>query len=162
MHDLLPLCTCSLALPWCSRVYAYDASPSGYGWGSSLWDRSLVATTGRLSERARFRGLTATVIGARQASFDEEEHIIRGSSAAALLQIGKDASFREVPTASEHSWAVSFAGCWKEKASQALRESKARTLTIRHIICSSHLHTSSCTASWRQHGCHLLGCEGQV
>ena len=162
VHDLLPCLTCDTTQPWADQVFMYDASPWGFGVGSAWWQPGQAATTGRLSERARFRGLLASDLSARHAALEEQEHTLSATSAADLLIAGHEAGFTEVRRTDASEWSVAFAGRWHQKCSQAQREARARTLAIRHISRIGRLASHRILLLGDNIGVVCAGCKGRA
>ena len=54
-RDILPMIEADWTLPWNPHVTVTDASNSGFGECTGVWDARVVAQHGRLQERSRFR-----------------------------------------------------------------------------------------------------------
>ena len=70
IRSLLPLIAADLARPWCSTVYASDASPFGLGVCARKIDPASVRAIGSVAEKWRFR--IADCIGARRHALEAD------------------------------------------------------------------------------------------
>ncbi|CAK0819295.1 unnamed protein product, partial [Prorocentrum cordatum] len=104
VKSLLPCQPCLRAdttLPWSDMVTCFDASPWGYGIVETEWDLDSAQRVGRVSERARFRGLLDIALAPEPA----------------LLFAGRAAGFPEVDYEKMQAqpWRVVGCGRWKRK-----------------------------------------------
>eukprot|EP00974_Lingulodinium_polyedra_P029573 2849701-Lingulodinium_polyedra.AAC.1 len=101
-------------MPWHDEVACYDASPWGWGACSARWPPGLVQATGRQRERFRFRGPLASTRAPRD---DPLEKDIRGLSHADICELGKTASFQEIPEEGmqHEEWMVAGVFRWRER-----------------------------------------------
>ena len=114
---LMPMIRANLTLEWSEEVVAVDASPWGFGVVEGRWSRDQVAGTGRLRERARFRGPLATTEAPRQRALEKE---IAATSDAASIFLGRSVGFEEVPLARlrETPWRVIGSRRWRRNSSR--------------------------------------------
>ncbi|CAK0817209.1 unnamed protein product, partial [Prorocentrum cordatum] len=100
--------------PWSEVVTCFDAPPWGYGIVETDWDLKDVQRVGRVSERARFRGVLAAEGAPRERALEQE---MARAPEPALLLAGRSAGFPEVDYGKMHArpWRVVGSGRWKRK-----------------------------------------------
>ncbi|CAK0892485.1 unnamed protein product, partial [Prorocentrum cordatum] len=111
---LLPCLRADTRRPWSEVVTCFDAPPWGYGIVETEWDLEDAQRVGRVSERARFRGVLAAEGAPRERALEQE---IARAPEPALLLAGRSAGFPEVDYGKMHArpWRVVGCGRWKRK-----------------------------------------------
>ncbi|CAK0880230.1 unnamed protein product [Prorocentrum cordatum] len=127
---LLPCLRADTRRPWSEVVTCFDASPWGYGIVETEWDLKDVQRVGRVSERARFRGVLAAEGAPRERTLEQE---IARAPEPALLLAGRSAGFPEVDYGKMHArpWRVVGCGRWKRKEAIHGLEGAALTWAVR-------------------------------
>ncbi|CAK0846803.1 unnamed protein product, partial [Prorocentrum cordatum] len=122
-------------------VTCFDASPWGYGIVETEWDLKDVQRVGRVSERARFRGVLAAEGPPRERTLEQE---IARAPGPALLLAGRAAGFPEVNYGKMHArpWRVAGCGRWKRKEAMHGLEGAALTWAVRRAARDSREHCS--------------------
>ncbi|CAK0825378.1 unnamed protein product, partial [Prorocentrum cordatum] len=116
-RSLLPCVVGEMGKAWSSTVTAYDASPWGFGVVETEWEPAAVASRGRLSERARFRGPLAAAGAPRDRTVEAE---VAQAPDAALILTGRASEFPEVSARAlaEATWRV--VGCGRRGGARPL------------------------------------------
>ncbi|CAK0793192.1 unnamed protein product, partial [Prorocentrum cordatum] len=127
---LLPCLRADTRRPWSEVVTCFDAPPWGYGIVETEWDLKDVQRVGRVSERARFRGVLAAEGAPRERALEQE---IARAPEPALLLAGRSAGFPEVDCGKMHArpWRVVGCGRWKRKEAIHGLEGAALTWAVR-------------------------------
>ncbi|CAK0901538.1 unnamed protein product [Prorocentrum cordatum] len=128
---LLPCLRADTRRPWSEVVTCFDAPPWGYGIVETEWDLEDVQRVGRVSERARFRGVLAAVGAPRERALEQE---IARAPEPALLLAGRSAGFPEVDYGKMHArpWRVVGCGRWKRK--DAIHGSRCQDMPRRAVV----------------------------
>ncbi|CAK0841047.1 unnamed protein product [Prorocentrum cordatum] len=136
---LLPCLRSDTRRPWSELVTCFDASPWGYGVVETEWDLGDVQRVGRVSERARFRGVLATEGAPRERAF---EHEVACAPDPALLLVGRATRFPEVShsTLQSRTWRVVGCGRWKRKEAIHGLEGAALTWAVRRAGRDARQH----------------------
>ena len=124
--SLLPLSFAQLDLTWSPPVFAYDASPSGYGiCQSNHAGTDVIELAGKIRERFRFRGpLRASSTKARDLALHEAAGALGEEQ---VREQGRLSNFPELPQAiirgGSDGWNTVFAARWrKDGTPQVIRE----------------------------------------
>ncbi|CAK0817021.1 unnamed protein product, partial [Prorocentrum cordatum] len=127
---LLPCLRADARRPWSEVVTCFDASPWGYGIVETEWGLKDAQRVGRVSERARFRGVLAAEGAPRERTLEQE---IARAPEPALLLAGRSAGFPEVDFGKMHArpWRVVGCGRWKRKEAIHGLEGAALTWAVR-------------------------------
>ncbi|CAK0904390.1 unnamed protein product [Prorocentrum cordatum] len=122
VRSLLPCIASEMGKPWSQTVTAYDASPWGYGVVETEWGPEEVASRGRLSERARFRGPLAAAGAPRDRTLEAE--------------------FPEVSSSAltEATWRVVGCGRWRRREAIHCLEAASVCWAARRIAKHARRH----------------------
>ncbi|CAK0796885.1 unnamed protein product [Prorocentrum cordatum] len=132
-RSLLPCIVGEMGKAWSSTVTAYDASPWGYGVVETEWEPAAVASRGRFSERARFRGPLAAAGAPWDRALEAEAAQAPG---AALILTGRVSEFPEVSARAltEATWRVVGCGRWRRREAIHCLEAASVCWAARRIV----------------------------
>ncbi|CAK0874266.1 unnamed protein product, partial [Prorocentrum cordatum] len=171
VRSLLPCVVSEMGKTWAQTVAAYDASPWGYGVVETEWGPGEVASHGRLSERARFRGPLAAAGAPRDRTLEAE---VAQAPDAALILTGRVSEFPEVSSRAlaEATWSVVGCGRWgRREAIHCLAAAsvcwaarriakRARRRGRRHLVLGDNMSVTLALAKGRAaHHRLLLACR---
>ncbi|CAK0873971.1 unnamed protein product [Prorocentrum cordatum] len=139
VRSLLPCIVSEMGKPWSQTVTAYDASPWGCGVVETEWGPEEVASHGRLSERARFRGPLAAAGAPRDRTMEAE---VAQAPDAALILTGRVSEFPEVRSRAlaEATWRVVGCGRWRRREAIHCLEAASVCWAARRIAKRARRH----------------------
>lgn len=137
-YALLPLAVAKLTRPWSPDLFATDASLYGMGVVQALVDVELIAATGRVSERCRFRGEMKSVRKPRafvEYDLGPSDRDLVGMSAVQFLAVGAREGFPEVPRLlyEKPDWKVIAAKKWRRLEKILPLEAEAAVFLVRAL-----------------------------